>query len=100
MLTIVTIISHCTIFNSFDAESMKYVVKWTHEEADNGDISVEDIALDETLDDNAIGVGTLVLFRQGEYTSSHKYQQRNRGAKRWHQGIITRVNKSKDGFKT
>ena len=61
----------------FDEETMEYKVSWTHEEGEER-IKVENIALDETLDDNEIWVGTLVLFPQGSYTSSHKGKVRTR----------------------
>ena len=79
---------------------MEYIVKWLHDEGDNCNIPVEDIALDDIVDDNTIGVGTQVLFRQGVYTSYHSIPRRSRGVRRWHQGIITHVHRSKDGYKT
>ena len=61
----------------FDEETMEYKVSWTQEEGEER-VKVENIALDETLDDDEIWVGTLVLFSQGAYTSSHKGKVRTR----------------------
>ena len=74
---------------------MMYEVEWTDGSTDTIYVDIKNVALDKIPDE--VGVGTLVLFRQGD--NDPGTLQRS-CSKRWHQGKITEVEKSPSGRKT
>ena len=78
-----------TVVN-FDKASMKYEVDW-----DDGDTSgrVKDynqVAIDVVPDADDIGVGSIIFFPQGSYSGT---KGNNKGGVRYHEGIVTSIQK-------
>eukprot|EP00794_Sanderia_malayensis_P015993 gene15993-17604_t len=80
---------------SFNPETLEYTVNW-----DDGDPSgrvqaYNCVALDVVPDSDEIGIGTIVFFQQGKYGGT---EGNNTGGKRYHEGIVTSVEKQGNLF--
>ena len=75
---------------------MKYEIDWDDGDTTGRIVDVENVALDQIPEEGELGVGSVVLFPQGDYQARQTHET---GGKRWHQGIINSITKGVNGEK-
>ena len=82
---------------SFDRESLMYTIDWDDNDPTGREIHYTDIALDHVPKHELIGIGSNVLFSQGQYKGAEVSGTQRSAGLRWHQGIITQLHRTSDG---
>nr|XP_039270005.1 uncharacterized protein LOC120344759 [Styela clava] len=81
----------------FDSSSLKYTIEWDDGDPTGRVIDYYNLALDKVPSPDQIGVGSKVLFHQGEYKQQEVHGVTRSGGFRWHQGEITKSVRQPDG---
>lgn len=78
----------------FIPETLQYEIEWDDQDPSGRIVDYYNLALNKVPNEKDIGVGSIVLFRQGGYRGQEGVRL---GGKRWHQGRITGVSTQIDG---
>ena len=78
----------------FIPETLQYEIEWDDQDPSGRIVDYYNLALNKVPDEKDIGIGSIVLFRQGAYRGQEGVRL---GGKRWHQGRITGVSTDIDG---
>ena len=72
---------------SFDMFTLKYTIDWDDQDPSGRVIDYFNLALDRVPEEDEIGIGTTVLFPQGDYKGKEGVRL---GGQRWHQVKLNR----------
>ncbi|XP_076821216.1 uncharacterized protein LOC143468110 [Clavelina lepadiformis] len=84
---------------SFNKDKLKYTIEWDDHDPTGRQVDYFNLALDKVPTVDQIGVGSKVLFHQGQYKQQEVHGITRSGGLRWHEGEIERIYENPTGQK-
>uniref|UniRef100_A0A7M5UQ35 C2H2-type domain-containing protein n=1 Tax=Clytia hemisphaerica TaxID=252671 RepID=A0A7M5UQ35_9CNID len=84
---------HATIKKKIEGQ-LRYEIDWDDGDTTGRFVNYSNLAVDRAPIAHEIGVGSIILFSQGQYRAG---QTQLTGGMRWHQGRITSITKQQNG---